>query len=121
MSHVFRRAVTGLRWLVVGATVAVFTAVASLAVAGVTLGHGPQSRADAAVEWSLVADPGIDRQQAMDTAAAVIPGGRAVSAEFETERGTPRWEVEVVSPEGQEFEVTVDAETGRVVGSAVHD
>ncbi|MGW0183979.1 PepSY domain-containing protein [Nocardia sp. NPDC003345] len=121
MAHVFRRAFTGLRWLLVGAAVAALTAIASFAVAGVTLGHGPQPAGAATAGWSLVADPGIDRQQAMDTAAAAVAGGRAVSAEFEAEHGTPRWEVEVVTPEGREFEVTVDATTGRVAGAPIPD
>lgn len=121
MAHIFRRAFTGLRWLLVGAAVTVVTAVAALTVAGVTTGHGPHPAGTAAAQWSPVADPGIDRQRALDTAAAAVAGGRAVSAEFETEHGAPRWEVEVVTPEGREFEVTVDAATGRVVGAPIPD
>ncbi|WP_459546570.1 PepSY domain-containing protein [Nocardia sp. X0981] len=125
MANVFRRAVSGLRWILIGAALAAVVAGASLGVAAVVLGHGPQERAVSfdrtATEWSLVADPGIDRQQAMDAAVAAVPGSRAVSAEFDTEHGSAVWEVEVVTPAGVEHEVTVDADTGAVVGAVEHD
>lgn len=125
MANVFRHAVAGLRWLLVGVVVAAVVAGAGIGVATVALGHDPQGRTvsfDRPLgEWSLVADPGIDRQQAIDAAEAAIPGSRAVSAEFDSEHRTAVWEVEVVSPTGVEYEVTIDANTGEVLGALDHD
>lgn len=125
MANVFRHAFAGLRWILVGAVLAAVVAGAGIGVAAVVLGHGPQERTASfdrpAPEWSLVADPGIDRQQAMDAAVAAVPGSRAVSAEFDTEHRSAVWEVEVVTPDGVEHEVTVDADTGEIVGAVEHD
>lgn len=125
MANVFRHAVAGLRWLLIGAVVAAVVAGASIGVATVALGHEPQGPTislDRPIgEWSLAADPGIDRQQAMDAAVAAVPGSTAVSAEFDSEHRTAVWEVEVVSPAGVEYEVTIDANTGEVLGAIDHD
>ncbi|MFE3444208.1 PepSY domain-containing protein [Nocardia sp. NPDC059180] len=121
MVSIFRRAAASLRWVFVGAVV---LAAAGIGIAALTLGNGPQSTVslDRPIsEWSLVADPSIDRQEAMNTAAAQIPDGVAVSAEFDTERGTAVWEVEVQTPAGVEYDVTVDANTGKVLGTVDHD
>ncbi|GGK99579.1 PepSY domain-containing protein [Nocardia jinanensis] len=125
MASVIRHAVGGLRWILIGAVVAAVVAGASIGVATVALGHAPQIGTAAqgvpGTEWSLVADPGIDRSRAMDIAAAAVPDSRSVSAEFETEHRTPVWEVEVVTSAGVEYEVTVDARTGEVIGTVDHD
>ncbi|MGI5218706.1 PepSY domain-containing protein [Nocardia sp. CA-290969] len=125
MGTIIRNAVAGLRRLLVGVAVAAVVAGACLAVSGVALGAGAHERiaaaAGPAVEWSLVSAPGIDRQQAMDAAVAAVPGSRAVSAEFDTEHRVAAWEVEVVTPQGVEFEVTIDADTGEVLGTVDHD
>lgn len=125
MASIFRQAVAGLRWLLVGAVVAAVVAGAGIGVATIALGDEPHSGAVALDrpigEWLLVADPGIDRQQAMDAAVAAVPGSTAVSAEFDTEDRAPVWEVEVVSPTGVEYEVTIDANTGDVLGAIDHD
>ncbi|MEU1981258.1 PepSY domain-containing protein [Nocardia sp. NPDC019395] len=126
MGTILRNAVAGLRWLLVGAAVAAVVAGACLAVAAVSVGPDAVERSVAggssAGEWMLVSAPGIDRQRAMDTATAAVPGGgRAISAELDTEHRTTVWEVEVVTPAGAEYEVSVDANTGDVLGTAEHD
>ncbi|WP_327151693.1 PepSY domain-containing protein [Nocardia sp. NBC_01329] len=125
MASVIRHAAAGLRWILIGVVVAAVVAGAGVSVATVTLGHTPHtgnvSLDQPVTEWSLVADPGIDRQQAMDAAVAAVPDSRAVSAEFETEHRIPVWEVEVVTSAGVEYEVTVDAKTGEVIGTVDHD
>ncbi|MBF6347708.1 MULTISPECIES: PepSY domain-containing protein [Nocardia] len=118
MGTFFRHAVSAMRWLLVGAVVAAVVAGACLAVAAVALDPGDRS---GSAQWSLVADPGIDRQQAMDAAVTAVPGSTPVSAELDSERHTTVWEVEVVTPSGVEYEVTIDANTGAVLGSAEHD
>ncbi|MFI5719179.1 PepSY domain-containing protein [Nocardia sp. NPDC051750] len=125
MGTILRNAAAGLRWLLVGVAVAAVVAGSCLAVSRVALGAGTHERIDAAdrpaVEWSLVSAPGIDRQRAMDAAVAAVPGSRAVSAEFDTEHRGAVWEVEVVTPEGMEVDVTIDAGTGEVLGTVDHD
>lgn len=118
MGTFFRHAASAMRWLLVGAVVAAVVAGACLGVAAVAT--GPAAR-DEGAQWSLVADPGIDRRTAMDTAVSVVPGSRAVSAELDSERHSTVWEVEVVTPDGVEYEVSVDANTGAVLGTAEHD
>lgn len=125
MASVIRHAVAGLRWILIGAVVAAVVVGASIGVATVALGHAPHTGSVAVdrpvAEWSLVADPGIDREQAMDAAVAAVPDSRALSAEFEAEHRPPVWEVEVVTSAGTEYEVTVDAKTGEVIGAVDHD
>ncbi|NKY54895.1 PepSY domain-containing protein [Nocardia flavorosea] len=118
MGTFFRHAASAMRWLLVGAVVAAVAAGACLGVAAVATGSGTDH--DGA-PWSLVAAPGIDRQKAMDAAVAAVPGSTAVSAELDSERNTTVWEVEVVTPEGVEYEVSVDANTGVVRGTAERD
>lgn len=125
MASVIRHAVAGLRWILIGAAVVAVVAGAAVGVATVARGHTPPHGAVALdrpiAEWSLVADPGIDRIQAMDAAVAAVPGSRAVAAELETEHRGSVWEVEVVTSAGVEYEVTVDANTGEIIGAAEHD
>ncbi|WP_139347647.1 PepSY domain-containing protein [Nocardia donostiensis] len=121
MANVFRHSAAGMRRLLIG----VVAVGAGIGITAVALGHGPQGHTVSLdrpiTEWSLVADPGIDRKQAMDAAAAAVPDGKAVSAEFDAEYRTAVWEVEVVTPDGVEYEVTIDADTGEVLGTVDHD
>ncbi|WP_328395661.1 PepSY domain-containing protein [Nocardia sp. NBC_00416] len=125
MASVFRHAVAGLRWILIGAVVAAVVVGASIGVASVTLGHDRSgdsvSLGSPEPQWALVADPTIERQQAMDAAAAAVPDSRAVSAEFDTEHRRAVWEVEVVTSAGVEYDVTIDADTGEVVGAIDRD
>lgn len=118
MGTIVRHAVSAMRWLLVGAVVVAVVAGACLAVAAVATDPDPWS---GSTQWSLVADPGIDRQQAMDTAVSAVPGSTPVSAELDFERNTTVWEVEVVTSAGVEYEVTIDANTGAVLGAAERD
>lgn len=118
MGTFFRHAASAMRWLLVGAVVAGVAVGACLGV--VAVATGPGAYEDGA-PWSLVAAPGIDRQTAMDTAVSEVPGSTAVSAELDSERHITVWEVEVVTPDGVEYEVSIDANTGAVVGTAEHD
>ncbi|MGY2114079.1 PepSY domain-containing protein [Nocardia gipuzkoensis] len=124
MNTVFRRAYAGLRWLLVGTAVAAAVVGSSVVLAAVATG-GPEDHTVAfrslAGDWSLVADTGISRQQAIDKAVASVPGGRVLSTEFDIDRGTPVWEVELGTPEGAEYDVTVDANSGEVRTVADHD
>ncbi|WP_280234321.1 PepSY domain-containing protein [Nocardia cyriacigeorgica] len=121
MVSIIRRAATSLRWILVGAVV---LAAVGIGIATLTLGGsaGHTVSLDRPIsEWSLVANPSIDRQEAMNTAAAQVPDGVAVSAEFDTELGVAVWEVEVRTPAGVEYDVTVDANTGKVLGTVDQD
>ncbi|AVH24619.1 PepSY domain-containing protein [Nocardia cyriacigeorgica] len=121
MVSILRRATAGLRWVVVGVVV---LAAAGIGIAALVLGndsHSTISLDRPITEWSLMANPSIDRQEAMNTAAAQVPDGVATSAEFDTELGTPVWEVDVRTPAGVEYDVTIDANTGKVLGTVDHD
>ncbi|MCC3330007.1 PepSY domain-containing protein [Nocardia abscessus] len=124
MNTVFRRAYAGLRWLIVGTAVAAAVVGSSVVLAAVATG-GSEDHTVAfrslAGDWSLVADTGISRQQAIDKAVASVPGGRVLSTEFDIDRGTPVWEVELSTPEGAEYDVTIDANSGEVRTVADHD
>ncbi|WP_327119487.1 PepSY domain-containing protein [Nocardia sp. NBC_01730] len=127
MAAVFHRAFAGLRWILVGAAAVAVVAGVSHAVATVATGgnggNGGNTVAFStpATGWSLIADPGITRQQAIDKAVEAVPGGRAGSAEFDTDGGSAVWEVELVTPDGVEHEVTVDANSGKVLATVNHD
>ena len=124
MTTVFRRAYAGLRWLLVGTAVAAAVVGLSAVLAAVATG-GPDDHTVAfrssAADWSLVADTGVSRQQAIDKALEAVPGGQVRSTEFDTEGGVPVWEVEVVTPAGVEHDVTIDANSGAVRSAADHD
>ncbi|MEV6339080.1 PepSY domain-containing protein [Nocardia vinacea] len=102
---------------VIGATVA------GLALATSTVGHKDHTVAVNLSDtgWVLLAGPQISRQQAIDEAVKAVPGGAVDSAEIDTERGASVWEVELTTPDGIEHEVTIDANTGKVLGTVEHD
>ncbi|MBF6165839.1 PepSY domain-containing protein [Streptomyces gardneri] len=124
MTTVLRRAYAGLRWLMVGTAVAAAVVGLSAVLAAVATG-GPDDHTvsfqSSAADWSLVADTGISRQQAIDKAVQAVPGGRVVSAELDTDRGKPVWEVELTTPQGVEHDVTIDAGSGEVLADVDHD
>lgn len=124
MTTVFRRAYAGLRWLLVGTAVAAVVVGLSAALAAVATG-GPDDHTIAfrssAGDWSLVADTGISRQQAIDKAVRAVPGGRVRSAELDSDRGTAVWEVELTAPAGVRYDVTIDASGGAVHSAVDHD
>ncbi|WP_406279970.1 PepSY domain-containing protein [Nocardia sp. NBC_00881] len=121
MTTVFHRALAGLRWILVGAAVVAGVSLALTAVAtGGNVGHTVSFSAPA-TDWSLIADPSITRQQAIDKAVEAVPGGRVESAEFDTNGGSAVWEVELVTPDAVEHEVTIDANSGKVLETVNHD
>lgn len=122
MSSVIRRAFASLRWIIVGAAV-IGATVAGLALATSTVGHKDHTVAVnlSDTDWVLLAGPQISRQQAIDEAVKAVPGGAVDSAEIDTERGVSVWEVELTTPDGIEHEVTIDANTGKVLGTVEHD
>ncbi|MFQ6394534.1 PepSY domain-containing protein [Nocardia sp. KC 131] len=117
MDLILRRALAGLRWLLVGA------AVATIVVGGVVAATGTGRQDLPAVasvspshDWTLTAATTINRQQAIDKALEAVPGGVVVSAELDIDRGTTVWEVELRAPDGIEYDVTIDANSGAVIG-----
>ncbi|MEV5833592.1 PepSY domain-containing protein [Nocardia sp. NPDC052112] len=122
MSSVIRRAFASLRWLIVGTTV-VGATVAGLALATSTVGPGNHTVAVnlSDTDWVLLAGPQISKQQAIDEAVQAVPGSTVDSAEIDTVRGAAVWDVELRTPDGIEHEVTIDANTGKVLGTVEHD
>jgi uncharacterized membrane protein YkoI len=58
----------------------------------------------------------ITMEQAIQTAKTKFPG-RVVEAELESEDGTLVYEVEIVSASGEEQEIEIDAQSGKILDS----
>ncbi len=58
--------------------------------------------------------PAVTVQQAIQTAAAAVPGGRVIAIDLDTENGRRVWDAEFAGPGGR-IEITIDAATGRVL------
>lgn len=59
----------------------------------------------------------ISMQEAVRTAEAIVPGGKAKETHLETEGGRTVYEVEMVDTANNTRTVWVDAQTGRIVKS----
>jgi len=59
----------------------------------------------------------ISMQEAVRTAEALVPGGKAKETHLETEGGRTVYEVEMVDTANNTRTVWVDAQTGRIVKS----
>ena len=100
------------------------SAIALLIGGGLTLGMGmmafagPDRDGTGDQEHAAFQAAPIGLAQAISTAESQS-GGRAMSAEFETEDGSGVFEVELLAADGTEIEILVDASTGQVV--IVHD
>ncbi|MFQ6331099.1 PepSY domain-containing protein [Nocardia sp. CWNU-33] len=125
MDPILRRVLAGLRWLLVGAAVAALFVGGAVAMGASTDSRWHDRHTVALFppdhDWVLTAAPTIDRQQAIDKALGVVPGSTVISAELDAEKGTTVWEVELRAPDGIEYEVTVDSNTGAVLGRAQQD
>ena len=59
----------------------------------------------------------ISLQQAIAAAETHHPGGTATKAKLDTKRGQAVYEVEVRMPNRQEYDVKIDASSGKVLSS----
>ncbi|MFI9408114.1 PepSY domain-containing protein [Nocardia sp. NPDC052316] len=57
----------------------------------------------------------VSEQEALDAARQALMGATVESVELDTADGTPKWEVDVKTRDGNGYEVTVDARTGTVI------
>jgi uncharacterized membrane protein YkoI len=64
--------------------------------------------------------PAVSIEQAVRSALGTVPGGRAESADLDDDDRRV-WEVEVVTPDGKEHEVHVDATTGKAQAAPADD
>lgn len=115
MTSILRRVRDGFRWLIVGATAFAVVAAAGLAL-GVGTGVFDDSRHRVVFSpfgYAAAAEPTagatIDRNRAVEVARGAVPDARVLSAELETDRSKPVWEVDVRAADGRDVEVTVDA------------
>ena len=121
MTSILRRVRDGFRWLLVGATAFAVVAAAGLAL-GIGTGFFDDSRNR--VEFSPfgyaaaapAVGPAIDRNRAEEIARGAVPDARVLSAELDTDRAKPVWEVDLRAPDGREVEVSVDAVDATVLG-----
>ncbi len=118
---ILRRVRDGLRWLLVGAVAFVVVAAAGLSLGIATgvfddSGHrlelSPFGYAAAAAPTAAAT---IDRNRAEEVARGAVPDARVLSAELETDRPTPVWEVDLRAADGRDIEVTVDAVNAAVL------
>ncbi|MBF6192573.1 PepSY domain-containing protein [Nocardia implantans] len=125
MKSTVGRAFRGRRALLTAAVVAGLLVGGPVALYAATGSHSPDRHAVAAYlsdhEWALTAAPTISREQAVNKAREALPGGTVVSAELDAEGATAVWEVELRTPDGIEHEVTVDANSGAVLGTVKQD
>ncbi|MBF6225798.1 PepSY domain-containing protein [Nocardia abscessus] len=125
MKATIRRVLPGRRGLLAGAAVAAVLVGGPVALYAATTPQVPGRHAIVASlqdhDWALTAAPTISRQQAIDKALQAVPGSTAVSAELDAEGATTVWEVELRTPDGIEHEVTVDANSGAVLGTVKQD
>ena len=57
----------------------------------------------------------ISLKQAIITAQQQHPGSKALNADFDGARGTPRYVIETLLPTGELRELTIDAQSGQVM------
>ncbi|MEW1734705.1 PepSY domain-containing protein [Nocardia beijingensis] len=125
MKSTVGRAFRRRRGLLAAAAVAGLLVGGPVALYAATGPHSPDRNAVAAYlsdhDLALTAAPAISRQQAVDKAREAVPGGAVVSAELDAEGTTAVWEVELRTPDSIEHEVTVDANSGAVLGTVKQD
>ena len=72
--------------------------------------------------WNVVAaQTDIARERAERIALELVPDATVESVERDEEDGVDVYEVELVTDDGVEHEVTIDAQTGRVLRVEVDD
>lgn len=96
-------------------TIAALIAAASLAtVAGVA--HADDDHVLEAPRTSQSA-PRISMERAIAIAQKKVPGGRVKKAERDVEMGRLVYEVEIVTRDRKEYDIKVDAHTGKIISS----
>lgn len=95
---------------------ALIAAAAALTAAGMAQAQmqHPQPQAHAA-------QPAVSLEQAIAAAEKHHPGSRAVESDLDYDFGRAVYEVEVLTPQHEKFEVKVDANTGKVLSSRRDD
>lgn len=97
---------------------AALMAAAGLAIAGGMAWAQPAPGSAAVQPVPAVQPQGrISLQQAIAAAEKHHPGGTATKAELDTEWGQAVYEVEVRMPNRQEYDVKIDAGSGKVLSS----
>ncbi|MBF6137652.1 PepSY domain-containing protein [Nocardia otitidiscaviarum] len=120
MTSVVRRSSARRRLLLAGTAIVGIVVAGGIAVAGLPGSPGPGTPAALPnADWKLTSAPAIDRRQATDTARRTVPDSTVDSAELDTERETGVWEIDVETPDGTEYEVTIDATTGAVLSTEI--
>lgn len=59
----------------------------------------------------------ITADQAVKIALQAVPGARITSTELEDEHGAPAWEVELTPANGPHRELTINAQTGKLINN----
>ena len=95
---------------------------ALIATAGLAIAGGTACAQPAAGGATARTQGVISMEQAIAAAERHHPGGKAFKAELDRERGRTVYEVEVEMPNRQEYDVKVDATSGKVISSRLdHD
>lgn len=68
----------------------------------------------ATAAWDLLPAAKVTLAEAIETAIAAVPGGKAYAAVFKPEDGKPRYEVQVITGE-KRMEVAIDGATRKVI------
>ena len=101
---------------------AALIAAAGLATAGSVVWAQTAASAPTQPAQSIQAQGRITMEQAIAAAEQNHPGGKATKAELDHEWGKAVYEGEVKMPNRQEYDVKVDASTGKIISSRLdHD
>lgn len=97
-------------------TIAALIAVASLAaVAGVA--HADDDYHVLEAPRTSQSAPRISMERAIAIAQKKVPGGRVKKAERDVEMGRLVYEVEIVTRDRKEYDIKVDAHTGKILST----
>lgn len=94
----------------------------SLSFAGVALADKDANKHDSHDDDNerVTMEVAIDAQQALVIAQQQVPG-RVMETELENEDGKAVWEVEIVDANQQEWEISIDAQTGVILSKEQDD
>ena len=95
------------------------TAAAIVAIGGTTAALAADHDDD--TPSARATPPAVSLDTAEHTARAAVPGTRVTEAEIEHEHGRTVWEVELTAEAGKQYDITLDATTGKILSQTRDD
>lgn len=63
----------------------------------------------------------ISHERAAEIAQEAVGGGRAIDVEFDRDFSGDHFEVEVIAADGRDYDVVIDAKSGKVLSKRIDD